>query len=150
MTAANLNVSTNQEAFDAVCTHLFAMTKRAITNTGFCSYRTSDGRRCAIGALISDAEAEKAYITPFTGGGVGSLISDGKMYPGKIDVLLLADLQRVHDDYMNWDSTEKQKRKFRRNALATDDILIDGVLNGVGRAELTRIAEKYGLTGPQT
>lgn len=135
--AAKLNVSTNQEAYDAVCTHLFAMTKRAVTENGFCSYRTVDGRRCAIGALISDKEAKKAGITPMTGGGVGQLIKDGRMYPGEIDVLLLDELQRVHDDYSNWDAT---------TALTADpDVLVDGVLNARGRRELIRIADKFDL-----
>lgn len=138
MTAATLNVSTNQETFDAVCKHLFAMTKRAITESGFCSYRTIDGRRCAIGALISDRQAEKAGITYRTGGSVFALVTyDHLLNVGDVDLDLLGDLQQVHDDLRNW------------NGSSTGGIVIDAVLNDTGRGELARIAEKYGLIGPQ-
>lgn len=138
--AAKLNVSTDQEAFTAVCNHLFAMTRRAVTNTGFCSYRTDDGRRCAIGALISDEEATKAGICPSTGGSVRVLVSDGLVSIGTLDLMLLSELQFVHDDFHNWTSTAEGL------PVDGDYILVDGVLNDLGREELVRIANKYKLT----
>ncbi len=91
---------TNQEAFDKVCNHLRRMLRRSIDRTGnYCSYRSKNGNKCAIGCLIPDEE----YKPEFERRSVAGLIQrfwipslDG------ISSLLLLDLQELHDRRYNW------------------------------------------------
>lgn len=59
---------TDQEAFEKAARHLLTQKKVAIEG-GKSLYRTSDGRRCAIGALIPDDE----YSRDFEGETVASI-----------------------------------------------------------------------------
>jgi hypothetical protein len=54
-------MKTKQEIFDVVAKHLLTQKAQARTlveygSLGECAYRTGDGMRCAIGALINDAD----------------------------------------------------------------------------------------------
>ena len=92
-----LNVSTNQEAFDKVAEHLASMPSRAVNPvTEFCEYRTVDGNRCAIGALIDDDAVGDARC------GVRMMVSDGDLDICGVDIQLLRELQGVHDRRDNW------------------------------------------------
>jgi len=45
---------TNQEYFDTVTRHLLNQNEQSIGDGGLCSYRGTDGLKCAIGCLIPD------------------------------------------------------------------------------------------------
>jgi hypothetical protein len=94
-----LNVTTNQQAFDAVVEHLAGMKGRSVRQDAIlpasCSYRGANGQRCAIGALIPR----------FVGGDWGTvydLVDQHRLDPGDVNVVLLRKLQKVHDSLNNW------------------------------------------------
>jgi hypothetical protein len=88
---------TRQEIFDKVVSH-FAVQREAAAEYWMCMYRTPDGRKCAIGALIPD----EVYSKRLEDKSVGTLLlefpdimrasglSDG-------DLCFLFALQDVHD-----------------------------------------------------
>jgi len=47
---------TSQEMFDASASHMIRQGQQSINAAGSCLYRTKDGLKCAVGALIPDAE----------------------------------------------------------------------------------------------
>jgi hypothetical protein len=92
-----LLAQTNQEAFDLVVTHLKNQGRQAFAD-GACKYRTSDGLKCAIGALIPDED----YMPEWEGHSVGELISSFGLETASVDRGLLAELQYVHDCATTW------------------------------------------------
>lgn len=54
----NLN---RQTVFDTMLTHLRAQGQAALTSTGFCAYRSDDGLKCAVGAIIPDAAYQSEF-----------------------------------------------------------------------------------------
>lgn len=70
-----------------------------------CLYRTPDGGRCAVGALIRDDEyrPEMDQASDGYGTGVTSLSTRG-LLPARLvpHVGLLEELQNLHDDCRNW------------------------------------------------
>ena len=45
---------TLRETFDKVKAHLLTQNERAVSPAGSCMYRTEDGKKCAVGGLITD------------------------------------------------------------------------------------------------
>ena len=88
---------TRQEIFDKVVAH-FAVQREAAAEYGVCMYRTPDGRKCAIGALIPDEVYSRSLENKFVRTLLlefpdimrASGLSDG-------DVCFLFALQDVHD-----------------------------------------------------
>ena len=88
---------TRQEIFDKVVAH-FAVQREAAAEYGVCMYRTPDGRKCAIGALIPD----EVYSKRLEDKSVGTLLLE---FPDIMrasglsggDLRFLSDLQAVHD-----------------------------------------------------
>ena len=88
---------TRQEIFDKVVAH-FAVQREAAAEYGVCMYRTPDGRKCAIGALIPD----DAYSQRLEDKSVGTL---SREFPGIMrasglsdgDLCFLFALQDAHD-----------------------------------------------------
>ena len=88
---------TNQEAFDKVVRHLRKQGKPA-RNGITCQYRTTDGDKCAIGALISDEE----YNAKFENKGVGAITRDYYIPSLQgLDRTFLISLQGIHDIHSN-------------------------------------------------
>lgn len=94
---------TKQETFDRVVQHLRQQAAKAEDSNGGCMYRTPDGKRCAVGALIPD-ELYRPAFEGFRIGGenpVTALMEHlGHSLP------LLRDLQRLHDngDVREWET----------------------------------------------
>lgn len=102
---------TNQEIFDKVATHLLTQNARSTANYRAgapCRYRGDGGKSCAIGCLIPDelydAAIENVTARVFCRGPYPK--SKGELKARKIGealgfeekhVLLLTDLQKVHD-----------------------------------------------------
>lgn len=86
---------TEQEAFDVVCTRMAAQDYRASMHGDperpWCAYRGSNGRVCAIGALITNAEAQRAE-------GTGPIqVDHGLESLEGLKPVFLRSLQAVHD-----------------------------------------------------
>lgn len=96
---------TRQEIFDKVVAH-FAVQREAAAEDGMCMYRTPDGRKCTIGALIPD----EVYSQRLEDKSVGTLVLEfpdimrasglsgrGLGLTSYGDLCFLSDLQGVHD-----------------------------------------------------
>lgn len=98
-----LQADSKQDAFNKVVAHVRSMKSQAI-NAGsnlleVCMYRTEDGKRCAIGALISDDD----YHPSIEGNTVRALIAQGKIeQPSWSSPEFLISLQAIHDYTSNW------------------------------------------------
>lgn len=88
----------NQTAYDIVKTHLLKQKRQSKDVGGACVYRSEEGLKCAIGALLPD----DLYDEKLEGEGVRSLLeASGKVqahFEG-VDEELLCELQYTHDEY---------------------------------------------------
>jgi hypothetical protein len=89
---------TPQEIFDTVIAHLLQQGKQSKSDV--CLYRSDDGLKCAIGALIPDSEydpdMECSIVHPFYYSHPTTIQSWAQSnYPN--DLKLLNRLQRLHD-----------------------------------------------------
>ena len=82
---------TKQGAFDKVLAHLRAQGKAAADDYDQCKYRMPDGRKCAVGCLIPDAD--------YNPGMEGKTVQNLQLFPGKITALL-DKLQILHDSVL--------------------------------------------------
>jgi len=87
---------TLQEIFDKVVQHARTQGRKSLTADGECVYRSPDGYKCFIGALIPDA----VYVPKMEGIAAGALV---EFYPttyylfAGIDSNSLSTLQEIHD-----------------------------------------------------
>lgn len=92
--------TTNQQAFDMVVAHLKIQKLQAIDGTS-CRYRDLNGRKCALGCMIADADYEEGVDK--NGMSLRSAMNHGWITVDKgVDVELLEELQRCHDVGDNW------------------------------------------------
>lgn len=101
--------TTAQEVFDAVAKHLLTQNKKSTANPNVlsgCLYRAPNGTACAVGCLLTDAEAKSldsgifiapARATPLIMSIKGCI--KNHTAPDRLNRYenLLADLQTVHD-----------------------------------------------------
>ena len=85
---------TKQEVYDTVCAHLAQQKTRSHLDGQGCAYRGREGRKCAVGCLISDDE----YSPDMECKIVGTLSCYGEL-PDRLRpfVHLLRELQKAHD-----------------------------------------------------
>lgn len=93
-----LNVNTDQEAFDKVVRHLAQTNGRSIGAHGQCKYRGQYGRKCAVGALIDDDDMANT-IDGF--GSIRTVVAEVG-YRGDVSVPLMARMQSIHDAPGSW------------------------------------------------
>jgi hypothetical protein len=91
-------MGTLQELFDVSAAHLLKQRARSVSPSGRCLYRGPNGTMCAVGVLISDDN----YNLRLEGRGVGHeavlrALRDSGCPTHHAAVVLLADLQRLHD-----------------------------------------------------
>ena len=90
---------TAQEIFDTVAVKLREQGGPSLSHRGGCAYRGRDGRRCAVGWLISDDE----YSPDMEAREASILILPKRLHEHE---LLLLSLQNVHDahevEVVNW------------------------------------------------
>lgn len=114
-------VPSGQEVFDTVVNHLRAQGKRALNQNGICSYRTSDGLKCAFGILIRDDEyfpgMETMNASIILGNSqlfsplVEFVLHENQLKPLRERLLshrrLIQRLQNVHDtsDTFSWENS---------------------------------------------
>lgn len=99
----------NQEAFNRIVTHLRKQGSRALDDTGGCRYRTPEGKRCAVGVLLTD----EMYLPSFEGTGIWGnnlLLATLKTFYPNIKPELLGTLQAIHDgeDPCIWETAFQQ------------------------------------------
>lgn len=95
---------TEQEAFDIVAKHLFEQKRPSVLSKGVCAYRGVEGRKCAIGALISDEE----YSPELEDKDVMTLGLKDALPPSLrgLDIEFLTELQDIHDNAaLTWQGT---------------------------------------------
>lgn len=110
-----------QELFDIAATHLLTQNKRAGAR-GACFYRTNDGLKCAVGALIPDelydADMERRSIIGLIN---GCAYLQGTELRAELSTNreMLLGLQRIHDDYPEERWPERLKSAASEFGLST-------------------------------
>lgn len=104
---------TTQQVFDTVIEHLIKQGKQAKASTGHCSYRTTDGLKCAVGCLIPD-ELYNPILEGRSVEGIRSITLRQYIYPTLYTFIdknfdILQDLQSLHDSDNAWDSNTFSK-----------------------------------------
>lgn len=81
---------TKQQAFDQMVTHMRTQKGIALNDRGFCMYRSPEGLKCAVGALVPDDQ----YKPNFEGSSASSLPIDD------LEGLFLDQAQQaLHDNF---------------------------------------------------
>lgn len=108
ITLANLKDATAQQVFDQVKTHMLTQKAQSKTENDQCAYRGAEGKMCAAGCLISDAEYADLQIKgqgldDGAGWNWGWLSAEGHV--PELHESLISDLQIVHDQTIpdNWE-----------------------------------------------
>lgn len=90
-----------QEIYDRVRDHLLSQGARS-THNDYCFYRSPNGRKCAIGALIPDELYRRTLeFQPVGSTDLRAVLVDAGVLestPSPEKLLLLRALQKVHDD----------------------------------------------------
>jgi hypothetical protein len=86
--------TTLQSIFDRVAEHFLGMEDPAQNDMGDCVYRTDDGNRCFVGALIKDED----YDPSFEGVAIGSE-ENLDYYKGRPEALRKAVMSSLTKDY---------------------------------------------------
>lgn len=95
-----------QEIFNKVVKHLLTQNERAVDKDGFCSYKTHNGLKCAIGALIPDGHpAQHASCSVSMSFFAEYDLKEYLCIKDESDVSFLWALQRIHDgrEPYEWD-----------------------------------------------
>jgi len=110
---------TEQEIFDAVVRHLKKQGRRAL-NKDQCVYRGSNGLKCAVGCLISDAE----YTPSMEGHTVDAITLPERL---RVHRRLLCHLQEDHDRALDLDDCLNSMRatavQYKINPAVLDEVL---------------------------
>jgi len=116
-----LNKLSNQEIFDKVVLAVLEQGSRAYGNRPGdlsqmgCMYRTPDGRKCAVGQLLSDEEQDLIAEKRLHSLGVRDLTEFLGAELDESKITLLQHLQNVHDITREGDR-DVWRREFARNA----------------------------------
>lgn len=118
-------ILTQQDIFDKVWDWFVVKGNQKSMNGDMCAYRSSGGRRCAVGVMLEDSDV-KGWTTLILGSSVIS-IADCGLLPLRLrpHVEFLAGLQAVHD---------------RRQPGASFTVAMEGALHN--------FAVEYGLKVP--
>ena len=109
ITLANLHEATEQQVFEQVANHLIKQGVRSIEK-GRCLYRSSDGKMCAAGCLMSDSEYDPEMDKIFKGGIWGVLV-DNKLAP-VAHKDFIRQLQILHDGHNDFSDFRKELIAF--------------------------------------
>lgn len=85
-----------------------------------CEYLTNDGRRCALGRLVTKAKAQElARIA----GGVADVFDELPKSVANLTEFFLFDLQNFHDNKRNWNKAGITKRGLSKYKLIKNNII---------------------------
>ena len=93
-----------QEVFTRVVQHLLKQGAKSLSYTGSCRYRGEEGRRCAVGCLITGEAYDRGIEGYRADSGVVILALEESGINARQMLPLLSDLQTVHDkrDPVDW------------------------------------------------
>lgn len=118
-------MKTKQECFDEVARHLFVQGQQSLNDRGFCAYYGRDGRRCPVG-LFLDTKHYKFNMEEKT----FNTLRANFYLPPELNTpdnyRFFSDLQIVHDNLDNWESSETMRKAL--SDLAADHGLSRKVL----------------------
>lgn len=116
---------TDQQLFDAMIAHLRAQGGPAIGGGGVCMYRTMDGRKCPVGALIPDdlyrPEMEGRDVTSLSKSSRNDWMDRELGDFFREHLPMLKEVQYIHDAFF----PEDWERGFQ-NVAAKFHLLLDG------------------------
>lgn len=108
----------SQQIFDIVATHLFTQGKRSMhievgRISGRCAYRGDNGLKCAIGVLLPDSVVRDTWDIYTVA--IANICDDRNASVKNLTAHkgLLTELQLLHDDEYNWESTAHMRQAFR-------------------------------------
>lgn len=84
---------TAQKIFNIVCGHLFVQGRKSVDDVS-CLYFGPNGTRCAVGCLMTEADAKHADDGAY---GISEVLRMPNMQQHQEHALLLLKLQRAHD-----------------------------------------------------
>lgn len=137
MTTPTLTPKTNQQAFDMGVKHLLSMTHRSTTlgkesgESASCRYLAPDGNRCIVGSMVVDA-AVAERMDEEENSGIVDLVADGVVGINEgVEVMLLFDLQLIHDNWRKWgpdgftdfSSLREVARRYRISSSILDELI---------------------------
>jgi hypothetical protein len=114
-------ITTKQEVFTRVATHLLRQMQRSIGRDGSCQYRARDGLRCAIGCLIDDdcyspdLEGQSVDVPDVLAALDASGVKRGS-------ITLLSELQGVHDDFEPAEWRDRLEAVARKHHLTMPEL----------------------------
>ena len=101
---------TRQEMFDQVVRGLAAQGfEQSLDYGGTCAYQSPEGKRCAAGLLLTDAEL--AAVHPNYEGNNVYHLKDSGLFPERLEVEFVTALQVAHD-YPGSGTPEGMRQKF--------------------------------------
>lgn len=117
-------LSQNQKTFNKVYRHLIRQNKKSIDGHS-CVYRSKEGLRCAIGAIIPNRLYNPNFEC-FTPGGICSELNSVLRGLGH-DLEFCRELQRIHDDYEpdEWENILNQFAKTENLTIPKVDVKKD-------------------------
>lgn len=104
---------THQEAFTVMIDHLLDMTRPSSEGNGACKYRSNDGNKCPVGALIEDQYYNSTFenASPTQRGTDRSkLLLEALNLSGyptdSLASYIYCAVQAIHDDNIHWNLAE--------------------------------------------
>lgn len=110
---------TKKTLFEKVKKHLLSMKKPARDSDGICFYRTEDGKKCAIGCLLTKPEAKKLEGSSVDSDKARRLL--GRLGISSKLIPLMCGLQRVHDKFDVRDWPDQLNRVAEFHEINTED-----------------------------
>lgn len=101
---ALINFESEQQIFDIVAEHLLKQMnkseKKCSSGNMLCLYRSPEGLKCAVGALIPDSLYKEEFDDQGAENGldIGGMIIDYDLFDEKYRTIL-EELQKIHDNY---------------------------------------------------
>lgn len=111
---------TDQEAFDTAVRHLLSMKEPSCEGFSRGTYYSKNGNKCVIGCLIPPSE-----YTPSIEGFSVKELAKNNILPHSlrgINIDMLDELQKLHDDIFSWDIDEMNKCNYFSNYLGLAEI----------------------------
>lgn len=125
-------ITTAQEAYDQIVEYFSRPEARLGHEGGQGRYRTSDGRKCAVGCLIDDEHYDPEWDTGEYSGGVNSLLVTSRSMRAAFDLPLRRQDEDEKYKFANFLSDAQMKHDAARSV---DSFLVT----------LKALAHEYGL-----
>lgn len=116
-------MTTKQELFTQIATHLLTQNVQSKSTHGGCVYRGPGGLKCAVGCVLTNDEYLPSMDSPHSETGVASLIRRGVLPQRLIPFAsMLESLQFIHDDLRPQDWPKELAEYAQRHNLEMPDV----------------------------